>query len=219
MSVFYEVHTQILHGLRLKGFADEPALTKCLELWQHLQTREPQTSIEVELAALETSGFIRLQEAPFRAWTLTAEGRQYGQQLLKTELTTHQTTDAEQQIIALYEQFLPTNKEFLEICTAWQTRTIGGQMILNDHSDIGYDQRIITRLHDADKQIRPICDGLSEVLQRFDNYRTRFSHALCHIVEGNYDWFTKLTIDSYHTIWFELHEDLLATLGRHRTQE
>jgi len=23
-------------------------------------------------------------------------------------------------------------------------------------------------------------------------------------------------IDSYHTVWFELHEDLLATLGRRR---
>jgi hypothetical protein len=26
-------------------------------------------------------------------------------------------------------------------------------------------------------------------------------------------------IDSYHTVWFELHEDLLATLGRQRSQE
>ena len=26
-------------------------------------------------------------------------------------------------------------------------------------------------------------------------------------------------IDSYHTVWFELHEDLLATLGIERSSE
>ena len=30
---------------------------------------------------------------------------------------------------------------------------------------------------------------------------------------GDPDWFTRPTVDSYHTVWFELHENLLATLG------
>ena len=33
------------------------------------------------------------------------------------------------------------------------------------------------------------------------------------------EWFTKPVIDSYHTVWFELHEDLLATLGIERASE
>ena len=33
------------------------------------------------------------------------------------------------------------------------------------------------------------------------------------------DWFTKPTIDSYHSVWFELHENLLATLGIERATE
>ena len=36
---------------------------------------------------------------------------------------------------------------------------------------------------------------------------------------GDGDWFTKPTIDSYHTVWFELHENLLSTLGIERGHE
>ena len=36
---------------------------------------------------------------------------------------------------------------------------------------------------------------------------------------GETDWLTKPIIDSYHTVWFELHEDLLATLGLERGHE
>ncbi len=33
------------------------------------------------------------------------------------------------------------------------------------------------------------------------------------------EWLTKPTILSYHTLWFQLHEDLLATLGLERAAE
>ena len=36
---------------------------------------------------------------------------------------------------------------------------------------------------------------------------------------GHGEWFDKPLIDSYHTVWFELHEDLLATLGLERSTE
>ena len=36
---------------------------------------------------------------------------------------------------------------------------------------------------------------------------------------GDTDWFTKPMIASYHTVWFELHEDLLCTLGIERGSE
>jgi hypothetical protein len=36
---------------------------------------------------------------------------------------------------------------------------------------------------------------------------------------GDHNYVTKLTIDSYHTIWFELHEDLMATLGIRRGED
>jgi hypothetical protein len=36
---------------------------------------------------------------------------------------------------------------------------------------------------------------------------------------GDTDWFTKPMIPSYHTVWFEMHEDLLSTLGIERGSE
>ena len=39
------------------------------------------------------------------------------------------------------------------------------------------------------------------------------------VEQGDTDWFTKPLIDSYHTVWFELHEDLLATLAIERARE
>ena len=36
---------------------------------------------------------------------------------------------------------------------------------------------------------------------------------------GERDWFAKPMIDSYHTVWFQLHEDLLNTLGIERSKE
>jgi hypothetical protein len=39
------------------------------------------------------------------------------------------------------------------------------------------------------------------------------------VLTGDHDWFTKPILASYHTVWFELHEDLLATLGLDRASE
>jgi hypothetical protein len=39
------------------------------------------------------------------------------------------------------------------------------------------------------------------------------------VLAGAREWFTRPVIDSYHTVWFELHEDLLSTLGLARASE
>ncbi len=64
------------------------------------------------------------------------------------------------------------------------------------------------------------CVGrLAEALERFGGYGERLAHAVDQVQAGEKDWFTKPTIDSYHTVWFELHENLLATLGVERGKE
>ena len=37
--------------------------------------------------------------------------------------------------------------------------------------------------------------------------------------EGDTEWITSPSIDSYHTVWMQLHEDLLLALGRDRATE
>ena len=43
--------------------------------------------------------------------------------------------------------------------------------------------------------------------------------ANCTEISGDTDWFTKPMLPSYHTVWFEMHEDLLSTLGIERGSE
>jgi hypothetical protein len=57
------------------------------------------------------------------------------------------------------------------------------------------------------------------VLERFGRYSARLRTALERVVAGEPEWFTKPVLDSYHTIWFELHEDLLCTLAIERASE
>ena len=67
--------------------------------------------------------------------------------------------------------------------------------------------------------MQPICAELAATLERFGSYGPRLAEARARVEGGDVDWFTKPMIDSYHTVWFELHEDLLATLGIERSTE
>jgi hypothetical protein len=54
----------------------------------------------------------------------------------------------------------------------------------------------------------------SEVI-RFDLYRRRLTSALDRVLAGERTAFTD-DVESYHNVWFQLHEDLLASMGSPR---
>ncbi len=78
---------------------------------------------------------------------------------------------------------------------------------------------MLARLAKVDGAAQPICDGLGDALARFGTYGPRLAAARVRVEAGEHDWMTKPMIDSYHSVWFELHEDLLATLGIERGSE
>ena len=145
-------------------------------------------------------------------WSLTASGRARGEQLLAAELD---EMGAREAVADAYARFLELNPELLVICTDWQVR---GEEV-NDHTDAGYDRAVVDRLVDLHVRARPLLADLRAHLARFASYPARLRAALERVTEGEREWFTKPTIDSYHTVWFELHEDLLATLGLERAKE
>jgi hypothetical protein len=110
------------------------------------------------------------------------------------------------------------NKELLATCTAWQVQDESSGS-LNDHSDPDYDAQVVARLGDVDDAVQPIAADLATALDRFSGYGPRLATARARVGTGEHDWFTKPMVDSYHTVWFELHEDLLATLGIERSSE
>jgi hypothetical protein len=90
---------------------------------------------------------------------------------------------------------------------------------VNDHTDATHDAAAVAELAALDDAVQPIVADLADALGRFGGYGPRLAAALGKVQGGDGDWFTKPTIDSYHTVWFELHENLLATLGIERGAE
>jgi hypothetical protein len=90
--------------------------------------------------------------------------------------------------------------------------------VVNDHGDAEYDRGVVERLAAVDEGVRPVTADLAAALERYDRYGPRLAAALDRVRAGDGDWFTKPLVDSYHTVWFELHEDLMATLGIQRGQ-
>lgn len=115
-----------------------------------------------------------------------------------------------------YERFLPLNATLIQLCHDWQVRSGGAP---NDHADAHYDWGVIDRLATLDEQAGPVARRLGRDGVRFAAYRERLTAARRHVEEGEHAWFVSPRIDSYHTVWMELHEDLLLALGLERGAE
>ena len=202
--------TLVALALRLKGFGEVPTIASV-------------HGLSVETTAVILSGMVKSEKCVMRQveavekYVLTPTGREEGQAALAQEL---EVVAARGIVEALYEKFLQLNPEMLQLCTDWQVINDGsGEQKLNDHGDSEYDTKVLDRLEVLDQQIAEILQPLIGVLSRFDNYPSRFASALEKVLSGDLDWLTKPIVASYHTVWFELHEDLLATLGINRASE
>lgn len=149
-------------------------------------------------------------------WTLTAHGRIEGERLLAVEMD---RSGARGAIAASYEDFLVLNTEFLDICSAWQIVIVDGQEVVNDHGDVTHDRGVLDRLDVVHERALRLTDKLGASSPRFSGYAERLTAAQARVASGETEWLTRPTIDSYHSVWFELHENLLASLGRRRSQE
>ena len=197
----------VLHGLRLKGFTAADDLVCLFDL--------PKVDVVAVLERTAEAGFTRFRDGARSGWTLTVEGRKENERLLAVELD---DAGLRSDVRLAYQRFLELNPQLLEVCTRWQISDMDAQ-VLNDHQDADYDASVVAELGEIHATVLPICADLGNLLERFGAYGTKLTTAMNHIVNGETQWFTKPTLDSYHTVWFELHEDLLATLGLDRATE
>jgi hypothetical protein len=116
----------------------------------------------------------------------------------------------------VYQRFLGLNRQLIRVCNDWQVRPGG---VPNDHRDPTYDWAVVDRVDAIDDRVGPILSTLSELIGRFAGYRPRLRSARRRVDDGDSDWLTSPRFDSYHTVWMQLHEDLLLALGRDRTSE
>ncbi|HSS34374.1 MAG TPA: hypothetical protein VLL27_13945 [Solirubrobacterales bacterium] len=118
-----------------------------------------------------------------------------------------------------YERFERINRELLSLFTDWQMiPAVGGERIPNDHSDSDYDAEIVDRLGAQHERAEKVLDGFAALDPRLGVHKQRLDEAYDKVLAGELDWVSGARIDSYHTVWFELHEDLLRMLGREREE-
>ena len=190
--------------LSIKGFATPDAAAAALQT-----TEEDASGILDQMTA---DGLVQMMGSMF---SLSEDGKAVAGELLAEDRETWGAERAE----AGLDSFLGLDGRMKVIVTAWQMSEVDGAPVLNDHTDPDYDAAVLAdlaALHvDADVWLA----NLTEELPRLGEYNARLSRAAALVAGGDHDYIASPRLDSYHNVWFELHEDLILLAGRTREDE
>jgi pyruvate,orthophosphate dikinase len=194
-----------LRAVGIKGFAQPQAAADAV-------LASPD-DVQPILDQLVIEGFLAASAGAYR---LTETGTVRAGDLLDAERTAWGPDRA----IAALDAFLELDHRMKDAVTAWQLRDDdAGAQVVNDHSDAHYDRAVLDRLAalhgDATAWMAPLESGWPRVV----GYRARLARAIEQAVNGDQRFVASPRVDSYHGIWFELHEDLIQLAGRTREQE
>lgn len=190
----------VMRALRLKGRAGVDALVAA--------TGVDQASVRSIVERLVEDGEAREAGG---AYMLLPPGRERQNELLDAERVGVDTTA----MADVYEQFTAVNGDFKQLANDWQMR---GELP-NDHTDSAYDGGVLARLPAIHQRVMPAVSAASALAPRLRVYGARLRLALERVQAGEHEWLLKPLIDSYHTVWFELHEELISLAGRSREAE
>ena len=118
---------------------------------------------------------------------------------------------------AAYDEFRAVNADFKSLVTDWQLKG-GPGGAPNAHDDPDYDAALLARLDEVHARVRPIIEAAAEQLPRLKAYAAKLLAALSKVKDGDTAWLTRPLVDSYHTVWFELHEELIGAIGMTREE-
>ncbi|MFF7814096.1 transcriptional regulator [Streptomyces sp. NPDC007945] len=200
----------VLHAVRLRGMTTEEEAAARFGL-------DPAAVGELLLDLQAYGRVTRSSFAGTSGWSLTDRGRAEGERLLAEELA---GSGQEAFVRERYGTFLAYNARCLKACTDWQLRPDDhGRLAVNTHGDPVWDGRVLDELTVLGGVIDTLSGELGALLPRFGGYGERFTGALARVRRGELSWVDRPRADSCHTVWMELHEDLLATLGIRRGEE
>jgi pyruvate,orthophosphate dikinase len=194
-----------LRAVAIKGFAQPQAAADAL-LASADDVRPILDQLVVDGLLATTAG----------AYRLTANGTIRAATILDAE----RAAWGPHRAVAALDAFLELDHRMKGAVTAWQLREDdAGAQVVNDHSDANYDRAVLDRLAaihgDATAWMAPLETGWPRVV----GYRARLARAIEQAVNGDQRFVASPRVDSYHGIWFELHEDLIQLAGRTREEE
>ncbi len=194
----------VMHAVAIKKHGDAAQIARVSGL--------PTAAVEAELARAIANG--RLAEVGGKVLLTPA-----GQMILMGEYSRfYADLRRDQGFGATCGRFELINRDLKQLITDWQTLEVGGQRIVNNHTNREHDARIIDRLGALHERFEPVLTSLTATVPRLQVYARGLDHALERAEAGDGVWISEVKIDSYHTLWFELHEELLRLLGRQREE-
>ncbi|KQO59718.1 PEP-utilizing enzyme [Curtobacterium sp. Leaf261] len=180
----------VLQALRVRGFATTEQIVESTGLTEVV--------IESTLAGTDERGHTQVTGGKRAMHTLTPAGRARSVLLADDRLSKADRAT----ISGVYESFLFPNRDFKQLTTDAQS---------------GAD--VADRLDAVHQTIGGVIGELVSVDPRFGRYSDRFEAAIAGYRAGDRDALARPLSGSYHDVWMELHEDLIATLGRVRTED
>jgi pyruvate,orthophosphate dikinase len=195
-----------LHAIGVKGFATLDALA--------VAVGAPADLVKPILDRLVETGLVA---GPGGAFRLSDAGKGRHRELLDRERVTIGTERVE----AWLDAFAALDRGMKDTVTAWQLRegVPGSEPVLNDHSDRAYDRGVLERLADLAATVGAWLSTIESDSPRLAGYRRRLARAAESAIGGDHRFVASPRVDSYHGVWFELHEDLIQLAGRTRAAE
>ena len=193
-----------MHGLAIKKFGTAAAVAELL------------AADEAAVMAFLNEAVIAGEAAGAKgAFMLSGKGQAALAEAYPREFAAHRADDS---LKKGYAQFEIINNELKQLITEWQTIEVAGERVPNDHSDGEYDRKLIDRIAAVHERAEPMIAALAKSLPRLGRYVDRLGDALDKVDDGQIEYVSGAKISSYHTVWFELHEDLLRLLDRKRDE-
>lgn len=190
-----------LHSVRLLGFADTDAVVERFG-------QDPQQVERLLIEAGSKGWAVRSSFGDSRGWSLTVAGRTENERLLAEEL---EAAGARASVTSVHEEFVPLNTDIVAACSQLQVNRLSRE----NQPDDGIDDTTHQTFTDAVASFRGLETRLAGALPRFGGYVHRLDQAVANAATEP-AWLIATDRDSFHRIWFEFHEDLIATLGIQR---
>jgi len=194
----------VVRALTVRGVADPAGVATLL--------RAPEAEVAGALHEAVAAGLVKTAGGMF---SLTADGKERGAALVAADTSVWGKANAE----AALEAFVPFDKHMKAVVTSWQMREVDGQQVINDHSDAAYDAGVLAEVAALHAGVGPWLAGLAGALPWLGGYATRLDEAARLVAGGDGRYIASPRVDSYHSVWFELHEDLILLAERTRADE
>ena len=194
------VELKVLQAVRLKGEVNPADLAATVD-------EDPATVAQAIAAATEAGLLLPVG----RKLKLSPDGRSRLELLLQQERDGIDRTS----MAAAYEEFRCANADFKVVVSDWTLKD--GEP--NAHDDSDYDTAVLNQLEKVHGRVLAVISTAGQQLPRMTGYAEKLEAALQKIRAGDTAWLTEPVVDSYHTVWFELHEELLLAAGVGPDQE